>query len=102
MKSKESRYTETYPEPENKLEAVTPFRINIDQAILEDLSRRLSATRWPGEVKNAKWKYGTNEDYLKELCNYWETEFDWRIQEKYLNSFPQYKTTIDNIGIHFI
>ena len=102
MKSKNHLYTETYPEPENKSETIAPFKINIEQSTLDDLRRRLAATRWPGEIKNAKWKYGTNEDYLKELCDYWQKEFNWKAQEKYLNSFPQFKTTIDDIGIHFI
>lgn len=102
MKSIDHRYTETYPESDNTSEIVTPFKINIEQPILADLRRRLAATRWPGEIKNARWKYGTNEVYLKELCNYWENEFDWRAQEKSLNSFLQFKTIIDGIGIHFI
>src|SRR5436190_4384076 len=102
MKPKNYRYTEVYSEPTEKSESVIPFRINIEQSTLDDLDRRIGATRWTDEVKNAKWKYGTNEAYLKELCHYWQYEFDWKAQEKYLNSFQHFKTTIDGIGIHFI
>jgi pimeloyl-ACP methyl ester carboxylesterase len=79
-----------------------PFTINIDQSILDDLKIRISNTRWTDEIGNSKWEYGTNKKYLKELCNYWETDFDWKKQEKYLNSFKHYKTTVDHVGIHFI
>jgi len=102
MKTKNYHHTEAYPESANKPETVAPFRINIDQSTLDDLKRRITATRWTDEVKNAKWKYGTNEAYLKGLCDYWRHDFDWRAQEKYLNSFQHYRTNIDGIGIHFI
>src|SRR5450755_3389259 len=78
------------------------FKINIQQSILDDLRNRISNTRWTDEIGNSKWEYGTNKTYLKELCNYWQNNFDWKKQEKYLNSFQNYKTTIDNTGIHFI
>ena len=79
-----------------------PIIINIDQSILDDLKNRISKTRWTDEIENSKWEYGTNKKYLKELCNYWQTDFDWQKQEDRLNSFQQYKTTVDNFGIHFI
>jgi len=78
------------------------FEIKVDQAILDDLKRRLGNTRWPDEINNNNWEYGTNEMRLKALCAYWETGFDWRKQETHLNGFPQYKTTIDQIDLHFI
>jgi pimeloyl-ACP methyl ester carboxylesterase len=102
MEPKNYRFTEAYAESTDESERVTPFRINIDPSTLDDLGRRIGDTRWTDEVKNAKWKYGTHEVYLKELCHYWQHEFDWKVQEKYLNSFPHFKTTIDDIGIHFI
>lgn len=81
---------------------IKPFSIHIDEAVLADLRQRLTATRWPDEIDGAKWAYGTNEAYLKELCTYWATEFDWRKQETYLNTFQHFKTSIDKIGLHFI
>src|SRR5688500_20089888 len=79
-----------------------PFLIKIDGQTLNDLRKRLAATRWTDEVENANWEAGTNLDYLRELCTYWEREFDWNKQENYLNTFQHYKTTVDDIGIHFI
>ena len=69
-----------------------PFKINIEQSIIDDLKTRIANTRWTGELDNSTWKYGTNKAYLKELCAYWQTEFDWKKQEGYLNSFPHFKT----------
>lgn len=78
------------------------FQINIGQAILEDLKNRLANTRWTDELPNAGWNYGVNKGYLKALCDYWLNSFDWREQERYLNSFPHFITTIDDYSLHFI
>ena len=64
-----------------------PFKINIEQSILDDLKKRIANTRWTDEIENSKWEYGTNKTYLKELCDYWQNTFDWKKQEEYLNSF---------------
>jgi hypothetical protein len=79
-----------------------PFEINIKQSILDDLKKRIANTRWTDEIENSKWEYGTNETYLKELCNYWQHAYDWKKQEEHLNSFAQFKTTVDGIGLHYI
>ena len=79
-----------------------PFTISIDDAVLADLRSRLAATRWPDEIDNEKWEYGTNEHYIRELCDYWQHQFNWKAQEAYLNSFQHYRTTIDDVDLHFI
>jgi len=79
-----------------------PFKINIEQSILDDLKNRIADTRWTDEIQNSKWEYGTNRSWLKELCDYWQTSFNWRKQEEYLNSFKNYKATIDGVELHFI
>ena len=79
-----------------------PFKINIQPNVIDDLKKRLSATRWPIEIANSNWESGTNETYLKELCAYWQNDFEWEKQQDYLNSFAQFKTSIDDICIHFI
>jgi len=79
-----------------------PFVIHIDDEVLADLKERLSKTRWPGEIPGSGWDYGTNLAYLKGLTDYWRTEYDWRVQERALNEFHHYRTTIDNLGIHFL
>jgi len=79
-----------------------PFKINVEQSILDDLKNRIVATRWTDEIENSKWEYGTSRVYLKELCDYWHDNFDWKKQEDYLNSFTHFKTIIDGAGLHFI
>ena len=70
--------------------------------MLDDLKNRLSNARWTDEIENANWEYGTNKTYLKELCDYWQNDFDWRKQEEYLNSFPHFMATVDDNSLHFI
>ena len=82
--------------------SVVPFTINVPQATLDDLHLRLSQTRWPDEVSEAGWDYGTNLAYLKELVAYWLSQFDWRVQEAALNKFAHFRAEIDGFGIHFI
>ncbi len=79
-----------------------PFRIHVEQSVLDDLKKRLAATRWPGEIENTQWEYGTNQAYLKDLCHYWQHEYDWRSTEEFLNGFRHFKTGIEGTGIHFI
>jgi hypothetical protein len=81
---------------------LTPFKIEVPQAVLDDLAIRLKQTRWTDEPVNAGWNYGTNPAYLRKLVTYWQTHYDWRKQEATLNRFPQFKTTIDGVGIHFL
>jgi pimeloyl-ACP methyl ester carboxylesterase len=81
---------------------VKPFTIEVPKAVLDDLQRRLEATRWPGEIPGSDWDYGTHLGYLQELVEYWRTRFDWRAQEERLNGFHHFKTMVDGLGIHFI
>jgi pimeloyl-ACP methyl ester carboxylesterase len=78
------------------------FKIEVPENVLTDLQNRLKLTRWTDEPEANGWSYGTNPAYLKELVKYWQTSYDWRKQEAMLNSFPQYKVTIDNVEIHFV
>jgi len=82
--------------------AVQPFKIDIPDSVLEDLQSRLERTRWPDEMPGTEWDYGSNLDYVKELVEYWRTKFDWRAQEKLINSFAHFKTEVDGLDIHFI
>lgn len=81
---------------------VEPFRVDIPERDLEDLRRRLSQTRWPDEVEGANWDYGVSLPYLKDLVAYWQSEFDWRAQERWLNSFPHFRASISGLRIHFV
>lgn len=83
-------------------ENTSPFRIEVSQAVLDDLQDRLQKTRWTDEPNGAGWSYGTNPAYLRELVTYWQKNYDWRKHETALNSLPHFKTNIDGINIHFI
>ncbi len=85
----------------NQLE-ITPFRIDIPQADLDDLAARLAATRWPNEVADAGTDYGMPVDVVRRLAEHWRTGYDWRGHEARLNEIPQYTTTIDGQNIHFL
>jgi epoxide hydrolase len=79
-----------------------PLRIDIPQAALDDLHRRLEATRWPCELPGVGWQRGVPLGYLKELADYWRTTYDWRAAEQQLNQFPQFTTQIDGANVHFL
>ncbi|UHA75444.1 epoxide hydrolase family protein [Paenibacillus sp. 481] len=81
---------------------INPFRIDIPQADLDDLHYRLSRTRWPDALSDVGWDYGVPIDYLKQLVEYWKSNYDWRKHEDLLNQFPQFTTTIDGQNIHFL
>src|SRR5262247_2567777 len=74
--------------------AMKPFRIDIPEAQLDDLRRRLAHTRWPDELPAVGWRRGVPLTYLKELAEYWRTSYDWRAAEGRLNRFPQSTTLI--------
>ncbi|HZN76737.1 MAG TPA: epoxide hydrolase [Micromonosporaceae bacterium] len=79
-----------------------PFRIEIPQADLDDLRDRLARTRWPDELPDVGWDRGVPLAYLKELAEYWRTEYDWRAAEAKLNQYPQFITEIDGANVHFL
>ena len=81
---------------------VQPYNIQVPEETLADLQERLARTRWPDEISGSGWDYGTNLAYLKELVDYWRNGFDWRAQEKLINTFAHYRTQVDGLGIHFI
>jgi pimeloyl-ACP methyl ester carboxylesterase len=81
---------------------ITPFRIDVPQADIDDLAARLAATRWPDEVSGAGTDYGMPLDVVRRLAEHWRTGYDWRAHEARLNEFPQYTTTIDGQNIHFL
>jgi len=81
---------------------VQPFRIAVPELVLDELRERLGKTRFTRGMNGARWDYGTSRDYLSDLCAYWRQDYDWRKQESYLNSFKQFRTEVDGIGLHFI
>lgn len=79
-----------------------PFTIDVPDATLTDLRDRLARTRWPEDFGNDAWQYGTSLPYLRSLVDYWLDGFDWRTQEKAMNAFSHFRTTIEDVPIHFI
>ncbi len=81
---------------------IRPFRIQIPDADLDDLTRRLAATRLPRPAAVDNWELGTPNDYLQATVDYWRDTFDWRRHEARMNEFPHYVTEIDDQPVHFI
>ncbi|MGA5809313.1 epoxide hydrolase family protein [Streptomyces cellulosae] len=81
---------------------ITPFRIDIPQAGLDDLADRLARTRWPNEITGAGWDYGFPLARLRELAEHWRTGYDWRAHEARLNELPQFRTEIEGQTVHFV
>lgn len=79
-----------------------PFQVEIAESLLVDLKERLARTRYPEELNDENWSYGTSLAYLKELCTYWASEFDWRKTEAQLNAFAQFKVNVDGLDLHLI
>ena len=82
--------------------AIEKFTINIPDATLADLRRRLEATRWPDELQHARWDLGSNLGYMKSLADYWRDGYEWRQQEAMLNQLPQYRVALDGFQVHFV
>ena len=81
---------------------IQPFRIAATDAQLADLKRRLRETRWPEPECVDDWTQGLPLAYAQEVAAYWLDKYDWRAREERLDRFPQFKTTIDGVGIHFV
>jgi len=81
---------------------IRPFKVHVTDAALVDLRRRIAATRWPDKETVADQSQGAQLARLQELVRYWGNGYDWRKAEAKLNALAQFKTTIDNVDIHFI
>jgi hypothetical protein len=82
--------------------AVRPFRIDVPEAALVDLRRRIAATQWPEKETVADESQGVQLATIQELTRYWATDYDWRKCEAKLKALPQFITEIDGLDIHFI
>ncbi len=82
--------------------SVAPFQIRVPEVVLRDLRERLQRTRWPDQVRNSGWEYGTDLSYMKELVKYWLEKYDWPAEERNINRFSHFTTEIDGLRIHFL
>jgi pimeloyl-ACP methyl ester carboxylesterase len=82
--------------------AIRPFHVNIPEAELTELRRRVNATKWPERETVTDASQGVQLATIQKLARYWATDYDWRKFEARLNSLPQFTTEIDGLDIHFI
>jgi len=83
-------------------DVIHPFRVDIPEAALADLRRRLAQTRLPDKETVADYTQGVPLKTVEQLLHYWQTGHDWRKVEARLNTYPQFITEIDGLDIHFI
>src|SRR6185503_19471775 len=81
---------------------IRPFQVEIPEEKIEDLRRRIEATRWPSKELIEDRSQGVQLATVQELARYWATDYDWRRAEAKLNALPQFTTEIDGVEIHFI
>ncbi len=82
--------------------AIRPFNVDVPQAAIDDLRRRVAATRWPTQELVTDRSQGVQSATMSALAEYWTNEYDWRRCEERLNALPQFTTEIDGVEIHFI
>ena len=81
---------------------IAPFTIRVPDEVLSDLRTRIRNTRWPDQAPGAAWAQGTDLEYLKRLLSYWANGFDWRAQERHLNTFKHFRAELGAIHVHFV
>lgn len=79
-----------------------PFRIQVPESEVLRIKQRVADFPWHEMPNDGGWDYGTNLDYMKELCAYWVDHYDWRVHEAELNRLAQYTAPVDGMDIHFI
>jgi pimeloyl-ACP methyl ester carboxylesterase len=79
-----------------------PFSINVPDSTLDDIRRRVAAFPWHEMPDDGGWEYGTNLDYMRELCRYWVDHYDWRAHEARINQFSHFTAPVDGIDVHYI
>jgi pimeloyl-ACP methyl ester carboxylesterase len=83
-------------------DAIRPFRVNVPEAELAEMRRRINATRWPERETVSDASQGVRLATMQKLARYWATDYDWRKVEARLNALPNFITEIDRLDIHFI
>lgn len=82
--------------------SINRMYVNLSDEILVDLKERLSKTNFFENLEGVEWEYGIDPGYMKAVVEYWKTDFDWRKQEAFINTYPHYKTKISGIEVHFV
>jgi pimeloyl-ACP methyl ester carboxylesterase len=97
-----SSVTQETREPVTNKQAIRPFRVNVPEAELTELRRRIEATRWPDRETVNDQSQGVQLATMQNLARHWGKQYDWRRCEAQLNALPQYITEIDGLDIHFV
>ena len=92
----------TAAQPQTENDAIRSYKIDIPEADLADLRRRIEATRFPEKETVADFSQGVQLAFIQELTRYWAKEYDWRKCEAKLKALPNFVTEIDGLDIHFI
>lgn len=93
-----------YPPPLDAAQgdAILPFTLDVPQAALDDLAARLARIRWPDPETVDDWSQGVPLERMRALVDHWRGDYDWRRCEAAVNGWPNYRTMIDGLGIHFL
>lgn len=86
----------------SNMTSIRPFRLHVSDDVLDRIRTRVAEYPWHEMPDDGGWGYGTNLDYMKELCTYWLEAFDWRQHEAEINRFSHHKAHVDGIDLHFI
>jgi pimeloyl-ACP methyl ester carboxylesterase len=81
---------------------IEPFHIAVPDADIDDLHRRIRATRWAPATPSPAWQQGIDPAWLREFVDYWANQFDWRAAEQRLNRQPQFIADVHGQRVHFI
>ncbi|XP_053163720.1 epoxide hydrolase 1 [Hemicordylus capensis] len=81
---------------------IHPFMVETSEAEINDLHRRLDQARFTEPLENSNFRYGFNSTHLQKVISYWRNQFNWKKQVEVLNKFPQFKTKIEGIDVHFL
>ena len=94
--------SQTSATQQSTAQSIRPFHVNIPEAELTELRKRINATRWPEQELVDDISQGVPLATMQKVANYWATEYDWRKCEARLNALPQFITEIDGLDIQFI
>ncbi|XP_020316276.2 epoxide hydrolase 1 [Oncorhynchus kisutch] len=88
--------------PQSEDEKVFPFQVQTSDEEIQDLYDRIDRTRYTEPLKDTGFQYGFNSTYLKKVVSHWRHQFNWKKQIAILNKYPQFKTNIEGLDVHFI
>jgi pimeloyl-ACP methyl ester carboxylesterase len=88
----------------NQPQASTSFEVAIGDDVVDRILARVADYRFysPPSDEGTEWSYGVNTEWLRSLCSYWTTEYDWRRSESNLNRYPQFLTRVEDVTIHYV